>query len=272
MFNRPSRRTRAGFTLVELLIVIGIIAVLVSLLLPALSGAKRQANSVKCLANLRSIGQAFTLYEADHKGYWPVAVHWDPAQPNGESRWPDLIVKYVASAKGVSSQDLSGLQGTVIWGCPTWTGSYEASGTYSKFAEGVRVGYGMQYTPIDRQVKNMAYIDTRGTHGKYVHSRDWRARGAERGLLADSMTHILEAPATITKSTIWQPFHPKGLPYEPGMFTFDAKRHGKAKTTKEQTWNGRFANMLFCDGHAAPVNVREAYNAIRNPGSNSTPD
>src|SRR5687768_4013701 len=68
-------RRRTGFSLAELLIVIGIIVVLVSLLMPALAGAKRQANTTKCLANLRSLGQAFQLYEVDHKGVWPVAVH-----------------------------------------------------------------------------------------------------------------------------------------------------------------------------------------------------
>lgn len=267
----PHRHRRiVGFTLVELLIVIGIIAVLISLLLPALSGAQRQAKSAKCLANLRSIGQAFQLYEADHKGYWPVAVHWAPTQANNETRWPDMIAKHVASVRGnLSSQDVSSLKGTVVWGCPAWTGSYEATGSASTFAEGVRTGYGMQYTPIDRQPKNMAYIDTRTTPGKYVHSRDWRVRGAERALLADSITHILEAPDTLDKSSKWQPYDGA---YVSGMFTFDARRHGKVSIKKEQTWNGRYGNMLFCDGHAATVNVREAYNAVRNPGSNSTPD
>jgi prepilin-type processing-associated H-X9-DG protein/prepilin-type N-terminal cleavage/methylation domain-containing protein len=66
-----TRRTSAAFTLVELLVVIGIIAVLIGILLPTLSRAREQANRAKCLSNLRSIGQGIHLYANSYKDRLP---------------------------------------------------------------------------------------------------------------------------------------------------------------------------------------------------------
>ena len=65
------RQKKLGFTLVELLVVIGIIAVLVSLLLPALNKARRSAQTVTCLSNIRQLGGILATYLADNKGRLP---------------------------------------------------------------------------------------------------------------------------------------------------------------------------------------------------------
>ncbi|WP_428938075.1 prepilin-type N-terminal cleavage/methylation domain-containing protein [Fontivita pretiosa] len=77
----PDRRSRAtpgaGFTLVELLVVIGIIAVLISVLLPALNRARENGYQIKCMANLRQIGTALFIYAGENKGSLPIGLVMD---------------------------------------------------------------------------------------------------------------------------------------------------------------------------------------------------
>ena len=76
--SRTCKPAKAGFTLVELLVVIGIIAILIGVLLPALNVARQHALSIQCLANLRSCGQMLMIYANQNKGYLPTMVLGEP--------------------------------------------------------------------------------------------------------------------------------------------------------------------------------------------------
>jgi type II secretory pathway pseudopilin PulG len=81
--------------LIELLVVIAIIALLAALLLPALSRARDRANAVRCVGNLRNLGQAFHMYANDWDGYLPAI-----ADPSGNI-WDAKLLPYVSQNKGV---------------------------------------------------------------------------------------------------------------------------------------------------------------------------
>ncbi|GMV25455.1 MAG: hypothetical protein AMXMBFR58_14860 [Phycisphaerae bacterium] len=79
----PQHPTRRAFTLIELLVVIAVIALLVGILLPALSKARATAKAAKCLSGVRQMGLAMTLYAKDSKDWYPLI----PFNSTAKDRW-----------------------------------------------------------------------------------------------------------------------------------------------------------------------------------------
>ena len=116
------KKRHCGFTLVELLVVIGIIAVLISILLPTLTKARNAANTVACLANLRQIGIASAIYTSENNGYLVPAGYsslMDPGITQLET-WAQILVagKYLPNPK-ISAADAFTIPNTrSVFYCP----------------------------------------------------------------------------------------------------------------------------------------------------------
>jgi prepilin-type processing-associated H-X9-DG protein/prepilin-type N-terminal cleavage/methylation domain-containing protein len=99
------RTTKHAFTLVELLVVIGIIAVLIGVLLPALASARRTANSAACMSNLRQIGQTLQMYAVANKGSLPYGYWNGGGNANAAGDWSLLLLNSLSGKYGTNYND-----------------------------------------------------------------------------------------------------------------------------------------------------------------------
>ncbi|MEO0587512.1 MAG: prepilin-type N-terminal cleavage/methylation domain-containing protein [Planctomycetota bacterium] len=110
----PFRRTRPGlqrpgFSLVELLVVLGVISILIVILMPVLAGSRDEAKRIQCLSNIRQLHVGFELYAADNDGYVP--------SEDSPLTWDALIQPYIAEER------------ERVWECPA-----DADGFYDDYA------------------------------------------------------------------------------------------------------------------------------------------
>src|SRR4051812_2171839 len=143
-------RHRVGFTLVELLVVIGIIAVLIGLLLPALTGARRSANAVKCAAQLRDLGNAVQIYANENQYTIPTQQSSYKVGPTTVIvMWYDQLAKYVFKtgvASGTPSPSVindGNFSRTTFVGCPMFEYIY-----YKASPQRTGTGYGLALIPL----------------------------------------------------------------------------------------------------------------------------
>lgn len=118
-------KRKTAFTLVELLVVIGIIALLISILLPALSKAREHARAAACLSNMRQIGIGMIMYANENNGLVvPIVVDQNDADPSKLRTWDELLEPYLGSGvdiqnKGDQDNVKATGRGTNLFACPS---------------------------------------------------------------------------------------------------------------------------------------------------------
>lgn len=223
------RRPNA-FTLIELLVVISIIALLISILLPALGAARDAARQVKCLSNLRQIGVGYRLYAQDYKDVVvpPIADDADfPSLPHDIFWFEPLSELYNGNgdrfADGTSE---------VMKSCPAF--DYDPAVTYV-------TGYGMSLFPAyPFDARQYRYNNPASGIPVYTLKMDQITHPSLRISNGDAATALLAASRT-------NAFNSTG--------SEDTNRHGDDNS-----------NYVYYDGHAASNDLIGALQGIVDPG------
>lgn len=231
---------RTAFTLVELLVVIGIIAVLVGMLLPALNRAREAAGALTCAANMRQIGQLFHLYIANNNGFYPLgnSGNWgaSPAEWDGVPRsftWRDQIAAagLLPDKDSVSVRPERSQNARLF--CPTNTYAVTAANnqhfTYSMpESSGSAAQNPVNWTQVGVAGRTGSPPNASNPNGvRHLRVRQSQVRNAAETLV------LFEAAGQITPGDMYN--------WERRWYTFI---HGRG-----QRMRSGYSNFLMADGH-----------------------
>jgi prepilin-type N-terminal cleavage/methylation domain-containing protein/prepilin-type processing-associated H-X9-DG protein len=262
--NRNHNRGSAkGFTLIELLVVIAIIAILASMVLPALARAKSRAKAIASLNNLRQISLGLTLYRDDHNGCFP-GHSLPPVAGQARMRWADLIYPYMQNVQvylspGLRPDEMAFMNKPFAHTAP---GGVETPG-FTRYYGGY--GFNYQYlgntrTPggvapfhaSDSSIRSAANTvvlgDTKGAR-KGSASLPYGADGSGVYVIDPPLGSQLLGSNGSRKSSAAP--GPGNACYEGGDDGSDAHR-----ATPSERNSGR-VNLVMVDGHAAAMTLEE---------------